>query len=56
MRARLARYAHIQPSEFGRLTITRTRELNADIATLVEHERDIQVELAKMVAMSGGRI
>lgn len=51
--ARLARYAHIAPTEFGAMTPARTRTLNDHIGRMIDDEWTGWIELAKMIAMAG---
>ncbi len=53
--ARLARYAHIPPDQFGRLTPARTRALDKHTTALLDDEWSAYFELAKMIALSGAR-
>jgi hypothetical protein len=55
MMARLARYAHISPGEFGRMTPARSRALDKAVHDLIDDEWKGYFELAKMVAMAGVR-
>jgi thiamine biosynthesis protein ThiC len=48
--ASLARYAHVQPSEFGALTPARTRALDKGVQVLVEGEWELQMNLAQLIA------
>lgn len=56
MRARLAVYAHISPSEFGALTPARTRELNSDVTAILDEQLEVRIELAKLARGSGLRL
>jgi hypothetical protein len=52
--ARLARYAHVSPDEFGRMTPVRTRRLDTAVSELVNDEWRGYLELllqhAKLIA------
>jgi hypothetical protein len=50
--ARLARYAHITPDQFGSMTPARTRRLNTHITALLDDEWGGYLELAKMIALA----
>jgi hypothetical protein len=53
--ARLARYAHIPPDQFGRLSHARARAIDKHIASLLDDEWQAYFELAKMIALAGAR-
>lgn len=53
--ARLARYAHISPDQFGRMTAARTRGLDKHVTALLDDEWRGYFELAKMIALAGVR-
>jgi hypothetical protein len=53
--ARLARYAHVPPDKFGRLTPARTRSLDKHVRALLDDEWTGYIELAKLVALAGVR-
>lgn len=58
--ARLGRYAHVSPDEFGRMTPARTRTLETAVSALVNDEWNGYLELvlqhARLVAtLSRGR-
>ena len=50
--ARLARYAHITPDQFGSMTPARTRRLNTHVTALLDDEWGGFFELAKMIAIA----
>lgn len=57
--ARLARYAHITPTEFGAMTPARTLVLHKHVEKFLDDEWNGYIELAKMIAkaaMGGGRM
>lgn len=51
--ARLARYAHISPDQFGRMTPAQSHALGQHVDALVDDEWQGWIELAKLIAMSG---
>lgn len=53
--ARLARYAHLSPTEFGTLTPARTQTLNEHIGRMLDDEWNGYIELAKSIAMACAR-
>lgn len=53
--ARLARYAHIPPDQFGAMTPARTRRLNTHITALLDDEWGGYFELVKMIALATAR-
>lgn len=52
--ARLARYAHVSPDEFGRMTPAQTRRLDRAVTALVNDEwsgyLEIALQHAKIIA------
>lgn len=50
--ARLARYAHVPPDQFGRLTPARARALDRHVNALLDDEWTALFELAKMIALA----
>lgn len=53
--AQLARYAHISPGEFGRMTPARTRAMAKHTAAFLDDEWTGYFELAKMIAFASAR-
>jgi hypothetical protein len=58
--ARLARYAHVSPDQFGRMTPARTRQLDSAVESLVNDEwrgyLELALQHAKLIAtLSRGR-
>lgn len=53
--ARLARYAHIAPDQFGRMTPARTRALVKHVDALLDDEWRGYFEMAKLIALAGVR-
>lgn len=55
--ARLARYANIDPDQFGRMTPVRTRALNKAVTALVDDEwrgyLELTLQHARLVATLG---
>lgn len=50
--AHLARYAHISPGEFGRMTPARTRAIVKHTVAFLDDEWTAYFELAKMIAFA----
>lgn len=51
--ARLARYAHVSPDQYGRMTPARSVALDKHTTALLDDEWEAYIMLAKMVAMAG---
>jgi hypothetical protein len=51
--ARLGRYAHVSPDEFGRMTPALSVALDHEVSALLDDEWGGFIELAKLIARAG---